>query len=74
MKWTNTEINHVKPICLFHVCKYEEIKKALIWKNTQPLLKDDHQQKGITFNFLEYQLQFFKAYQFLKLIDEQGLD
>ena len=74
MKSTNFEIIHVKLICLFHVSKYEEIKKALNWKNTQPLLKDDHQQKGITFNFLDYQLQFFKADQFLKLNDEQGLD
>ena len=74
MKWTNIETDHVKPICLFHVPKYEEIKKALNWKNTQPLLKDDHQHKGIKFNFLGYQLQFFKAYQFLKSNDEQGLD
>ena len=74
MKSTNIEIDHVKPICLFHVPKYEEIKKALNWKNTQPLLKDDHQQKGIKFNFLDYQLQFFKVCQFLKLNDEQGLD
>ena len=74
MKWTKIETDHVQPICLFHVSKYEENKKALNWKNTQPLLKDDHQQKGITFNFLVYQLQFFKAYQFLNLKDEQGLD
>ena len=73
MKWTKIEIDHVKPICLFHVSKYEGNKKALNWKNTQPLLKDDHQQKGITFNFLDCQLQLFKAYQFLKINDEQGL-
>ena len=74
MKWTKIEIDHVQPICLFHVSKYEEIKKPLNWKNTQPRLKDDHQQKGIKFNFLDYQLQFIKSYQFLKLNDEEGLN
>ena len=65
MKWSNIEIDHVKPISFFDVSKYEEIKKALNWKNTQPLLKDDHQQKKrIKFNFLEYQLQLLKLISF----------
>ena len=67
MNWSNIEVNHVKPICLFDVSKDEELGEAFNWKNTQPLLKHDHQQKGIKFNFLEYQLQFTKAYQFSKI-------
>ena len=51
---------------MFDVSKEEELKEAFSWKNTQPLLKHDHQQKGTKFNFLDYQLQFIKAYQFLK--------
>ena len=51
MSWTNIEIDHVKPICMFDVTKDEEIKEAFSWKNTQPLLKHDHQQKGTKFNF-----------------------
>ena len=47
MNWTNTEIDHVKPICLFDVSEDEESKEAFPWKNTQPLLKHDHQLKGI---------------------------
>ena len=70
MNWSNIEIDHIKAICLFDVSKDEELKEAFSWKNTQPLLKHDHQLKGTKFNFLDYQLQFFKAYQFLKLIEE----
>ena len=45
MNWSNIEIDHVKPICMFDVSKDDELKKAFSWKNTQPLLKHDHQQK-----------------------------
>ena len=72
MNWSNIEIDHVKPICMFDVTKYDEIKLAFSWKNTQPLLKQDHQQKGIKFNFLDYQLQFIKDYQFLRINDQEG--
>ena len=71
MNWSNIEIDHVRPICLFDVTKDEELREAFNWKNTQPLLKHDHQQKGIKFNFLDYQLQFIKAYQFIKLNEER---
>ena len=72
MNWQNIEIDHVNPICLFDVSKDAEFKEALSWINTQPLLKQHHQLKGIKFNFLDYQLQFFKAYQFIKLNDQEG--
>ena len=45
MDWTNTEIDHVRPICLFDVSKNGELGEAYNWKNTQPLLKQDHQHK-----------------------------
>ena len=68
--WSNIEIDHVKPICMFNVSDDDELKVAFNWKNTQPLLKEVHSQKGVKFNFLDYQLQFIKAYQFLKLKEE----
>ena len=46
--------------------------KAFALKNTQPLLKQDHQQKGTKFNFLDYHLQFIRAYQFINLNDQEG--
>ena len=74
MNWSNTEVDHAKPICMFDVSNDEELKEAFNWKNTQPSLKQDHLQKGIKFNFLDYQLQFIKAYQFLKLNGQEGLN
>ena len=72
MNWLNIEIDHVKPICMFDVSDDEQLKEAFSWKNTRPLLKQDNRQKGIKFNFLDYQLQFIKAYQFLKLNNHEG--
>ena len=73
MTWDNIEVDHVKPICTFDISKNEELREALIWKNTRPLLKKIHQHKGTKFNFIDYQLQFIKAYQFIKL-NEEGLN
>ena len=67
MNWSNTEIDHVKPICMFDVPKDEELREAFCWKNIKPLLEKDHQYKGTNINSLDYQLQFIKSYQFLKL-------
>ena len=72
MNWSNTEVDHVRPVRMFDVSKYEELGEAFNWKNTQPLLKHDHQQKGTKFNFLDYQLQFSKAFQFLRLKGQEG--
>ena len=74
MNWSNIEIDHVKPICLVDVSKDEELKEAFSWKITQALLKHDHQLKGTKFNFLDYQLHFMKAYQFIKLNDQEVLN
>ena len=70
MTWFNIEIDYVKPFCMFDVFKDEELKETVCWKNTQTLIKKVHSQKGIKFNFLDYQPQFFKAYQFPKLNEE----
>ena len=54
MNWTKIEIDHVKSICLFDIFINEGLKEAFNWKNTPPLLKQDHQQKSIKNNFLDY--------------------
>ena len=68
--WSNIEIDHVKVICFFDVSRDEKLAEAFNWKNTQPLLKHDYQKKGTKFNFLDCQLQFIKAYHFIKLNEE----
>ena len=70
MKWSNIEIDHLKPIYLFDVSKEDELREAFRSKHTQPLLKHDQLKKGIKFNFLDYELQFIKAYPFIKLNEE----
>ena len=57
-------------ICLFDISDDEQTKEAFNWKITQCLLKHDHQKKGTKFNFIDYQLQFIKAYPFLRLNEE----
>ena len=59
-------MEQVKLICMFDLTKDKESREAFNWKNTQPLLKQYHQHKGIKYNFLDYLLQFIKVYQFLK--------
>ena len=65
MNWTNIELDHVNPICTFDLSDDEQLKEAFNCRNTQPLVKKDHLHKGTKFNFLDYQLQFIKAYQFV---------
>ena len=73
MNWSDIEVDHMKPICMFDVSKDEELKEAFSWKNTQPLSKELHSQKGIKFSPPDYQLQFIEAKEFLKL-NEEGLN
>ena len=65
------DINHVKAISSFDISDEEHLKEAFNWRNTEPLLKDVHQQEGVKFNLLDYRLQFIRAYQFLKLNEER---
>ena len=65
--WTTIEIGHVKAICMFDVSKDDDLKEAFCWKNTQPLLKQDHLHKGSKFSFLDYHFHIIKANQFIKL-------
>ena len=46
--------------------KDQELREAFIRKDTEPLLKQDHQQKRTENKFSDYQLQFCRAYQFIK--------
>ena len=73
MTWDNIEIDHIRPISSFDISDDEQLIEAFNRRNTQPLLKEIHQKKGIKYNFLDYRLQFIKSYQFFK-INEEGLN
>ena len=70
MNWSKIENDQVTPLSMFDISKNENLREAICWKNTQPILKKDHQHKSTKYVFLEYQLQFIKAYQLLKLTEE----
>ena len=70
MTSNDIKMDHVEPIHLFDISKDKKLGEAFFWKNTQPLLKKIHQQKGLYFTFPHYQLHFVKAYQFIKLSEE----
>ena len=71
MNWTNHEIDHVKPICMFDISDIKQVKEKFNWRNTQALLKEIHEQKCIKNNFLAYRMHFIKSYQFPKLNEER---
>ena len=72
LKWTNIQIDQVKPNSSFDVSEDEELWGAFCWKFTQPLLKEIHSNEGKKFNFLDYHLQFIKRYQFLKINEKSS--
>ena len=67
MNWCNIEIDHVEPSCMFVVSNDKDLAHAFNWKNTEPVSKHIHQQKGTKYNLFVYRLQFIKAHQFIKL-------
>ena len=71
MNWSNMEIDHVRSVCMSRVSKDKEITEGFNRKNTQPILEKDLHHKRTKFSFLDYQLQFIRAYQFIKLIEER---
>ena len=70
MSWGNIDIDLVKQLCMFNLSSDVELKEAFNCKWTQSILIHIHQQEGTKFIFLDYQSQFIKAYQFIKLGEE----
>ena len=73
MNWSIFETDHAQPNSSLDKSNTAELKKVLSWKSTLSLSKHVYQQNGTNSIFLDYQLQFIKSYQFLRLNDE-GLE
>ena len=43
--WKKNDIDHARLISSFDISNDEKLKEAFCWKKTQPLLKENHQQK-----------------------------
>ncbi len=65
------EIDHVKPLAAFNLQNKDELYEAFNWKNTRLISKHENRSKHTTYNELDYQLQFIKAYQFLHDVKSQ---
>ena len=66
MNWSNIETDHVKAICMFDVSKDEDLREAFNWKNTQPLLKEDH-QKSDQIQFPRLSTTIYKSMSFYEI-------
>ena len=67
MIWSKVEMDLLRPISSLDVYNIEELEEAFCWKSNQSSVKQDNQQKGTKFNFVDYRLQFIQAYQFIRL-------
>ena len=66
-----TDIDQVKTISSFDISNDLELKQAFTWKNTRTLTEEFQFQRRTKNKFLDYQLQFVKAYQFIRLKKER---
>ena len=67
MIWSKVEIDHLRPISSLDVYNTEKLKETFCWKSNHPSVKQDNHQKGKKLIFVNYRLQFFQAYQFIRL-------
>ena len=47
MKWTNIELDHVRPLSSFNLTNTNQLKEVSLHSNLQPLLKRDNCSKGL---------------------------
>ena len=71
MKSLNTETDHVKPIFSLDKSSNDDLKETFYWKRNST--EKNSFSKGTKYFFPDFQLQFFKAYKFLR-IKEEGLN
>ena len=71
MNWSNTELDHVEPICMFNISNGEELRECFNWKNTQPLLKKFINRRGEILISWIINYNSSKNIRFLK-INEEG--
>ena len=63
--------NHGLPIASFNLLDENDMKKCFNWVNLRPMFVKDNVIKGDKIDMRLYLLQEVKAYQFLKLNEEE---
>ena len=65
-------LDHCLPIASFNLLDENDIKKCFNWINLRPMYVTDNIVKGDKIDYHLYLLQEVKAYQFIKLNDQEG--
>ena len=68
-----SEIDHCLPIASSNLLDEKEMKKCFNWINLRPMYSNENNLKSKT-DYHLYLLQEVKAYQFIKLKDQEGLN
>ena len=68
------QIEHCLAIASLNVLDEKEMKKCFNWINLRPMYVEDNLIKGDKTDIRLYLLQEIKAYQFIKLNDQEGLN
>ena len=68
------QIDHCLPIASFNLLDENDMKKGSNWINFRPMYSNEISSKNVKIDYQLYLLQEVKAYQFLKLIGQEGLN
>ena len=68
------QIDHYLPIASSNLLDENEMKKCFNWINLRPMYSTGNNLKGSKIDRRLYLLQQIKAYQFIKLNDQEGLE
>ena len=68
------KIDHCLSIASFNLLDEDDMKKCFNWVNLRPMDPSENKLKGSKIDHRLYLLQQIKAYQFLKLNEEEGLN
>ena len=67
-------IDHCLPIASFNLLDEKELKNCFNWINLRPMYTEENNFKRAKIDNRLYLMQEIKAYQFLRLNDQEGLN
>ena len=66
------QIDHCLPIASFNLLDENDMKKCFNWINLRPMFSTENYSKNVKIDYHLFLLQEVKAYQFIKLNDQEG--
>ena len=68
------QIDHCLPIASFNLLDENDMKKCFNWINLRPMYSSEDNSKNVKIDYQLYLMQEIKAYQFIKLNGQGGLN